>query len=373
MQKVTSKYGVSKQKLAFIVDATAAPIAGVALVSTWIGYEVQLIDDGLKLINHTAASGYAVFLSAVKYSFYPLLMLIFVFAIIWFNKDFGPMLKYDKLNSLSEGQGQDIEAEGTPFAVLGFVATLVVVTFLGIYISGNSGNGFVDAIQNGDCYEGLILGSSMGLVFSFAVAWFKGVMQSETFNSFYEGVSKLVPAIVVLVLAWSLNTVLVDLKLGMFLIHLLDLYNFPEPVLPALIFVMAAMISFSTGSSFSTMGILIPITVSLFSFAFNATGVGEIAFLGIASVLSGAILGDHCSPISDTTILSSMATDCDHMSHVNTQLTYSLFVGGFALLFIVFQSFEILPLWLSYVVFIGVMVLVLKLILIRQNNVVDVK
>lgn len=376
MQKVTAKYGVSKQKLAFIVDATAAPIAGIALVSTWIGYEVQLIDEGLALINYTAATGYGVFLSAVKYSFYPVLMLIFVFAIIWIQRDFGPMRKYE-VNAEGELQRHKpddcIEKNtGSPLIVLSFVFFLVFFTFFGIYISGERGLGFADAIQNGDCYEGLILGSSVGLIFSALAALNKRVKHENIFTAFYEGFTKLMPAIVVLVLAWSLNAVLVDLKLSAFLTHALTAYSFPQFLLPAVVFVLSALIAFSTGSSFSTMGILIPLTVTLFSFTFTSEGIGELGLLGIASVLSGAILGDHCSPISDTTILSSMATNCDHMSHVNTQLSYSLFIGSFALLLIVFQSANILPLWQSYLLFVGIIALVFKLILVRQRKVFNV-
>lgn len=339
MKGVTDKYRISREKLAYVVDATAAPIACVALVSTWIGFEVDLIDKGVSDngLSDLTGTGYATFINSVLYSFYPIVTLIFVFLIIWMQRDFGPMLKFEqKANDVTVSKGVPIELPSIWNAVLPIVS-LIAVSFLGIYLTGE-GESISHRIQSGDSYKGLLWGSS----FSLSVAIQLNIKKQgikKCLHWMLDGMKELLPAIVILILAWSLNGVLEDLKLGDFLAWYVQEAGFDFVWLPVLTFVAAGLIAFATGSSFSTMSILFPIYISIAApFLLQDIEVLNVFYCGIACVLSGAVLGDHCSPISDTTILSSMATGSDHINHVNSQMPYALIVGGISIILIVLST-----------------------------------
>ncbi|MDC1188440.1 hypothetical protein N8089_01485 [Flavobacteriales bacterium] len=354
MQKITDKFKISREKLAFIVDATAAPIASIALVSTWIGYEVQLIDEGIANANIAArvGGGYSVFLNSISYSFYPIFILMFILILILTGKDFGPMKKFELEAQIkaSEKSIQNEKSIAPIWAVLP-IGILLFVTLFGIYSTGNKGEGVAQAIQNGDCYKGLIWGSSAALFVALIISSLNKNAFEDSINWILDGMKSLVPAIVILVLAWSLNGVLSDLKLGEFLSDFIVSTEMDFYLLPVIVFIFSGFIAFSTGSSFSTMGILFPIVISIASsFLSNEGEVSAIFYCSIASVLSGAVLGDHCSPISDTTILSSMATGCNHINHVNSQLIYCLVVGVLSIVIILLQGVFGIPFWILMII-----------------------
>ena len=243
------------------------------------------------------------------------------------------------------------------------IVILLFVTLYGIYITGNTSKGFINAIQTGDCYKGLIWGSISCFSFVFVISiWTKNSI-SKNVEWMLTGMKSIFPALIVLILAWALNIVLEDLKLGKYIAHLMTSGNISFAVIPLFTFVLSSVIAFSTGSSFSTMGILIPIVLSV-CLSFYETPEYEtyIFYSSIASVLSGAVLGDHCSPISDTTVLSSMATGCDHINHVRSQLAYCLVCGGIAVILIILNSIFQLNIWLVYAVGVLLIWLIIKVL-----------
>lgn len=377
MRNLTDKYKISREKLAFIVDATAAPIASIALVSTWIGFEVNLINDGISETQlNTSFSGYGIFMEAIKYSFYPILILIFIFILIWRGKDFGLMYKFEvkaQSNQADIKRNVQLKSINGVFAVIPIVV-MVIVTFVGIFITGYmDGFTFVEAFQNGDCYKGLLWGSSTGLILSVLIGLGYKFKLRELIEIVVKGFKSLIEAITVLILAWALNNVLEDLQLGEFIANAFVDFGVTIYAIPPLVFILSGIIAFSTGSSFSTMGIMVPLIIQLFAGLGYADSSVQILAASIASVLSGSVLGDHCSPISDTTILSSMATGCKHINHVNTQLTYCLIVGGVALVLLLLQTVTGLNwIWL-FAIGIGVIYLIIRYFgkptnIFKQNN-----
>lgn len=350
MQRITDRFKISREKLAFIVDATAAPIASIAFVSTWIGYEIQLIKEGMENSNYSGSeSAYGIFLNAVTYSFYPVLILVFVFMLILSGKDFGSMKNFEsrkqKFKGIIKEQGKSIHAI---WAILP-VFVLICVTLFGIYRTGDTQEGFINAIQTGDCYKGLIWGSASFFSIVFVISIFSKNTISQNIDWMFTGMKSIFPALVILILAWALNTVLEDLHLGSYIGHLMTVGNVPFYIIPLITFVLSSVIAFSTGSSFSTMGILIPIILTVcLSFYETPEFESYIFYSSIASVLSGAVLGDHCSPISDTTVLSSMATGCNHINHVKSQLVYCLVCGSISVILIFLNCVLNVNIWVVY-------------------------
>lgn len=386
MRPITDKLKISREKLAYIVDSTAAPIAAVAFITTWIGAELTYISDGVAKIEATGVSinesAYSIFVNSLAYSFYPIFTLFFVGFIIYKQRDFGPMLTAERStrtqtnSSLAETSAVEEELkEFTPvstakhkaynavlpifFIVTGTFIGLIYTGFLaleeqlldlhllkesGVWMSmeqleGNPTTFFRKlglVIGNANTYVALLWSSLIGLFSAILLTVSQRVMSlKDTMESLLFGIKTMVPAIVILVLAWSLALVTEDLKTADYLKTFFDKDFETIWMIPALTFVLSAFIAFSTGSSWSTMALMYPLVIPLaFGVASVDVNYDEFAILynTIASVLAGAVLGDHCSPISDTTILSSLATSCDHISHVKTQMPYALTVGGVALL-----------------------------------------
>lgn len=366
MRNITDKFKISREKLAFIIDATAAPIASIAFVSTWIGFEVDLIADGMNMVDlNTGYSAYGLFMAAIKYSFYPILILFFVFLIIFLNKDFGSMYKYERAtheNYKEDESDWNSVISIHPIYVVIPIVSMLLITFLGIYVTGyKEGFSVFEAIQNGDFYKGLLWGSALGLLITALIAGLKGHQVKQIVVGVNDGFKSLIEAITVLILAWALNEVLSDLQLGPYLASLFIDAGIGMAFIPFSVFILSAVIAFSTGSSFSTMGILIPLVIQLFYGLGYTDGSVEVLAAAIASVLSGAVLGDHCSPISDTTILSSMAAKCNHINHVNSQLTYCLVTGGVAGLLLLTQSLFLLHWSITLLLGVGLIYLIIRL------------
>ena len=366
MRPVTDKLGISRAKLAFIIDATAAPIAGLAIISTWIGLEIGLIGDAFSSIGINV-DGFSVFLQTIPYRFYNILILVFVFITAITLREFGPMLSAEKkarkalkreallerVEKLEKTHNELEPKEGVKLSIWNAIipiGTLVFSSLIGFYYSGYSSvmNGadvvakeiFInapfsfsaiqEAFSNADAsvvlFQGALLASLVAIIMSVCKKIFT---ISEAIETWIEGMKGLLITGVILVLAWSLSSVIKELETAAYLVSVLQ-FAIPKFLLPSIIFILGSIIAFATGTAYGTMGILMPLAVPL-AYAINP----DMSFIVACTsgVLTGAIFGDHCSPISDTTILSSTGAGCDHIEHVRTQIWYSLFVGAITIIF----------------------------------------
>lgn len=352
MRPVTDRMGISREKLAYLVDSTAAPIACLALVTTWVGYEVGLIRTSIESIAGLDANAYFVFLNSIAYSFYPLFALVLVFVIVLSGRDFGPMHAAEHRarhqgrvapeavsTALVDDDMQQIQpAEGTRCLARNAVipvGVLIVSVIAGLFVSGE-GDNLHEVIGSADAYQALLWGSLLGVVSAIVMTMLTGSLSMpEIMSAWFTGLRSMLLAVVILVLAWALSGMTDQLGTAGFLADLLGQRLHPG-LLPSLVFVLAAATAFATGSSWGTMGILLPLMLPLSWVLMTGSGmVGTenmpILYGTVAAVLGGAVWGDHCSPISDTTILSSMASQCDHIEHVRTQLPYAMFAGVIAI------------------------------------------
>ena len=395
---ITDKLKVSREKLAYLVDSTAAPVVTIAFVSTWVGFEISLIRDGLRIAAEqtpdpalagalASASPFTVFLSTIPFLFYPILALFMVAAVIVTQRDFGPMHGAEmrartgggvfrpgsQLMVNSDETGLDAP-EGAPLRWYNAaipVLTVVIVVLLGLYFNGASevgrGASLWDTFGAADPFKAILWGSLAGCLVAIGLATTQRILSlSEALEGWLAGIRAMTMGFVILTLAWSLGEVTSQLATAQYLTQILEGNLAPELV-PVLTFVTAAIVSFCTGTSWATMSILLPLVVPLIVALGGATGFetgdgGVLLVSSISSVLAGSIFGDHCSPISDTTVLSSMASACDHMDHVRTQLPYALVVAVAAMLFgHVATSYGLSP-WIAHVLGIGVVVVVLRFV-----------
>ncbi len=408
LRPVTDRFKVSREKLAYIVDSTAAPVAAIALVTTWIGAELGYIRDGLNAMGIAGdKSEYLLFLQSLKYSYYPVLTLIFMFMLIWMNRDFGPMYKAEfrarttgalsSTESESTINAEDLSpAEGTKFYAFNAVIpvlTVIGMTIIGLLVTGMQSlssaileaGGVLDSANWGHIWNnmgvlftnegspsffmklGKLIGSSDSYV---ALLWAsisgvavagilslatKTLSLEKTIDALLSGFKTMLPTMVVLLLAWSLANTTLALHTSDFLIGAFS-DNLNAGWVPFITFILAAIISFSTGSSWSTMAILYPLALPLAWSICIQNGMTEaeimpILYNTISVVLAGSVLGDHCSPISDTTVLSSLASSCHHIDHVRTQLPYAITVGLVSIL-IGGVCFALLPIpwYLNYII-----------------------
>ncbi len=371
MRPLTDRLKVSREKLAYIVDSTAAPVAAIVFVSTWVGYEIVLISEGLQAAASQAAadpaaaaalasaSPFSIFLQSIPYMFYQVLAIATVAIVAVTQRDFGPMLRAERralagdLYRPGAQLAADLEGEigvvpdGTPLrwwnGVLPVVA--VIATVLGGLVwTGLQGEppagpeSFVDLVRrvvnDADPFATLLWGSLVGALTAVALAASQRILPlTGAIAALVGGMKSIMVAMIILVLAWSLGEVTGALQTASFLASVLS-ERLPLELLPPIVFIVSALIAFATGTSWTTMAILIPLIIPL-AVALGAGMEGGMAqgvlLGGIASVLAGSIFGDHCSPISDTTVLSSMASGCDHVDHVRTQLPYAVMGAGFAL------------------------------------------
>lgn len=366
MRPVTDRLKVSREKLAFIVDSTAAPIAAIALVSTWIGFEISLIGDALKSAAERTSdpavqaqllagseNPFNVFLHSIPYLFYPILTVFFVLLVVLTRRDFGPMLAAEHRARSGGGvlRPGAIPAADTSGAVLDPpdgarirwynaalpVLAVVVTAVIGLYTTGveslgEGPRGLREIIGGADPFRSLLWGSFIGSIFAIALAVGQRILTvGQAIEAWIGGLRAMLLAVVILVLAWALGDVTQALGTGPYLAGVLK-DSLPLVILPVLVFVIAAATSFATGTSWGTMAILFPVVIPL-AVAMGA-GVGfaggenyTILLGAISSIMAGSIFGDHCSPISDTTVMSSMATASDHIDHVRTQLPYAMVVA----------------------------------------------
>jgi Na+/H+ antiporter NhaC len=351
MRPVTDRHLISREKLAFLVDATAAPVACVALVSTWIGYQVSLVGDALVKAG-SDLKPFSVFLSSIPFAFYPIFALATTLAVAVMNRDWGPMLRAEQRARSGEimaasaqpladfDSGELDPEEGTPCRWWNAVVPIVLVvgsTLVGLYHTGRqslletgeTSRSLSLVIGASDPFTVLLWASLIGVVAAIVLAVVQGILGlRESLAAMVTGFKSMFMAFVVLTLAWSLGQVCTDLQTAAYLKSAVG-PSVPTALLPVAIFLVAAAVSFATGTSWGTMAILTPLAVPLV--LDSAPGDLDILASTVAAILGGAVFGDHCSPISDTTILSSMASGCDHVDHVRTQLPYALFAASVAI------------------------------------------
>ena len=382
MRPITDRLRVSREKLAYLVDSTAAPVATVALVTTWIGFQVGLIQNALADTG-IEASGYSVFLQSLRYAFYPVLAVLFVFAVAISGRDFGPMLRAERRahehgEVLKEGSnlgGSDAlddgvaPPDGVPRRVINAVlpiVTLIGVTAVGVYVTGE-GDDIVEVIGDGDAFSALLWGSMLAVLVAALLSVGQRLLTiGQIVDAWFTGIKSVLYVMIILTLAWALSGVTSDLGTGRYLASTLG-EALPIALLPAILFIIAAAVAFATGTSWGTMGILTPLAIPLAWAVLEAQGLADpaghpIFFASASTILAGAVWGDHCSPISDTTVISSLASQCDVIDHVNTQLPYALVVGAIAIVIGLLPVGLGLPWWVAFPIAAIVTLLALRLL-----------
>src|SRR4030042_3040239 len=338
---VTDKLGISREKFSYIVDSTAAPVASIALISTWVGYEVGLIGDAIEGASVTMTP-YSIFLHSIPYSFYSIFALILVLAIAVSGRDYGPMLKAeyrtrttgkvfaDGATPLSGGSKLKV-LEDIPQKTVNMVVPIIVlvaVSMFGMWWTGGgtSAESFTAAISDADAMTALLWGAMFAVITAIIMYKAQGIgTLAEMMDAFIDGAKMMVLANLILLSAWSIGDVCSDIGTAPYIVDAAKGVISPL-LLPMVMFLICNLISFATGTSWGTMAIAVPIAVPL------ALALGVPLPLGVSAILTGSVMGDHCSPLSDTTIMSSMFSGSDHMDHVKTQMPYALTASGVAVL-----------------------------------------
>ncbi len=326
MRPVTDRHQVSRAKLAYLIDATAAPVCIIAPISSWAAAVSAFAPEG--------TNGLVLFIRAIPYNYYALFTLVMMITLTVLKIEYGPMLKYEKNAKNGDiftfphtTDVEETKAAGANGKVVDLVlpiASLIICCVIGMIYSGGffEGASFIEAFANSDASVGLVLGSFVALVITLVVYLLRGVMKfKDCMSCLTEGFKAMVPAIMILVLAWTLKSMTDSLGAADYVAGIVQgsaesLQNF----LPAIIFLIAVGLSFATGTSWGTFGILIPICLN----AFPLESGNSLAIICVSACMAGAVCGDHCSPISDTTIMSSAGAQCDHIAHVSTQMPYAL-------------------------------------------------
>ena len=366
MRPITDRLKISREKLAYLVDSTAAPVAALVPVSTWVGYEISLIGDGLSIAASQTpqaagvllqTSPFSIFLQTIPYLFYPLLALAFVFMTSISGRDFGPMAQAELRASAGKGLHATNAALPTDTALEEMqpkpgvqqhwwnaalpVLSVILIVLATLYTTGRAGAGseaeLRDVFAHAQSYNALLWGSFGGAVVAIALSLGQKLLNlRECISAAVGGFKSMMIAMIILVLAWSLGSVTETIGTSVFLQTILS-DRIAVNLIPVIVFVTSGAMAFATGTSWGTMAIMLPVAIPL------VVGLGGVDVLpggtldaillgSISSVLAGAIWGDHCSPISDTTVLSSTASACDHVDHVKTQLPYALAVGILSML-----------------------------------------
>lgn len=350
---------ISKEKLSYILDSTAAPVA-TFFISDWIAFQIGMVQSGIDSAGIEGMSAFTGYIMGIPFNFYCILAVIMVGIIAYTGKDFGPMLKAEhrayttgetarkdssKMLDVEEELG---EAKETKPRLLTFflpIAALVVVALAGFWITGKEGgSSIIDILGSADPAKALLWGAfAMAAAGALIALGTRLMTLKETMDTFIDGMKLMLLACAILVLAWSLGGVTKEMQLAEVVISIIG-SSVPFFVIPLIIFGMGMFIAFSTGTSWGAMAIITPVAISL-TYSITADPYLSVIMAGV--VFSGAIFGDHCSPISDTTVLASIFSGSDHMDHVSTQIPYALTAAGVAaLMYLAFGFFEITPAFL---------------------------
>lgn len=336
MRPITDKHSISRSKLAYLIDSTAAPICIIAPISSW----AAAVSGTVEGVN-----GISLFINTIPYNLYAFLTILMVIFISVSDTDYGPMKIHEDnakngdifttKNNTYEQDAQPVTERGRVIDLILPVAVLIVFCVVGMIYTGGffSGTDFVTAFANCDAAYGLSLGSISALIVIIAYYMLRRVPKfNECMDSIAAGFKQMVPAILILTFAWTLKTMTNHLEAGAFVSGVVQSATALSVLLPVILFVVAIGLAFATGTSWGTFGILIPIVTSVFDAELaNVSQTGEIpsmVIICISACLAGAVCGDHCSPISDTTIMASTGAQCDHVNHVSTQLPYALTVAA---------------------------------------------
>lgn len=366
MRPVTDKHKISRAKLAYLIDSTAAPICIIAPISSWAAAVSGFVKE---------ENGISIFVQSIPFNFYALLTLLMMVFIIIMKVDYGPMLLHEnnarKGDLFTTGEGKQVREESQQEEKVGRVSDLVVpVVFLvvgcviGMIYTGGffGGKSFIDAFADSDASVGLVLGSSVALILTIAYYMLRQSLSfADCMECLPEGFKQMVPAMLILTFAWTLKSMTDNLGAATYVAGLVEnsageLMGF----LPAIIFAIAVGLAFASGTSWGTFGILIPIVVSCFHEVDP-----QLMIISISACMAGAVCGDHCSPISDTTIMSSAGAQCEHLNHVATQLPYALTVASVSFFTFLVAGFT-KSAWISLVF--GIVVLFLFLLFIRHRT-----
>lgn len=346
LRPLADRARLSREKLAFIVDSTSSPIAGLALLSTWVAYEMSVIREGFTQVADSAslAEPFTWLVVSLPFRFYNLFMLLLVFLVVWYMRDWGPMHAAETAARARGAVDADLrERSGNPAPMALALLPLTVLTaglVIGLFVEGGGLDrpltfaSVVDAFGAADAATVFVIVTALasGVAMGMTLIWCPTAAEGGgSRQAFFEGMQRMFLPALILVFAWMLNGVLKELRTAAWLVSLLG-EGMPPGLLPAAIFLLAAVVSFSTGTSWGTMAIVMPLSIPL---AAALTGVGEpgpspLLAATIGAVLAGAVFGDHCSPISDTTVVSAFSCDCEVMAHVRTQMPYALTAAAVA-------------------------------------------
>ena len=341
---LTDRYYISRSKLAYILDSTAAPICVISPVSSWGAYIIALIGGILTAHGFTDSGHLSVFIQMIPMNFYAIFALLLLLCVAFWDLNVGPMRQhelnaqkgnlYDEAKGLPPGANSDLP-EANNGKILGLFLPIIVLVFATFYFMVSSGGdvlaadgkpfSILGAFENTDVASSLFFGALVGFIATLALVLIQGLDKSYLIKGLVAGARSMLPAIYILLFAWTIAGVIGQLETGKYMASLAS-GNIPFAMLPAVLFVLAGLTAFSTGTSWGTFGIMLPIAADM------AMGTNPSLMLPmLAAVLAGAVFGDHCSPISDTTILSSTGANCHHIDHVITQLPYALIVAGISL------------------------------------------
>lgn len=344
MRPVSDKSKISRAKLAYLIDATAAPVCIIAPVSSWAAAVSSYVEDG---------NGLYLFIKAIPFNFYAILTIIMMIFLALTNMDYGPMAKHERnarekgdvfsgMKGLADAANEESNPKGKVLDLVLPIVVLIVSCVIGMIYSGKffEGESFIDAFSNSDASVGLMLGSAVTLVITVIYYLLRRVLSfKEITGCIPEGFKSMVPAILILTFAWSLKAMTDSLGAKQYVEAVVkNSAGGFQSFLPAIVFLIACGLSFSTGTSWGTFGILIPITLGVFPLT------DPLGVVCVSACMAGAVCGDHCSPISDTTIMASAGAQCDHVTHVSTQLPYALTVAGVS--FVAYIVAGLVPNWI---------------------------
>ncbi len=340
MRPVTDRHKISRAKLAYLIDATAAPICIIAPISSWAAAVSGFAPEG--------TNGLLLFIQAIPYNYYALLTIFMMVLLTLFRLDYGPMARHEANAAAGDlftvptknyNADETVEGHGKVIDLVLPIVVLIVSCVIGMIYTGGffEGESFIDSFANSDASVGLVLGSFVALVLTLIFYMVRKVLPFRScMDCITEGFKAMVPAITILVLAWTLKGMTDSLGAAEYVAELVN--NSADgflSFLPAIIFVIALFLAFATGTSWGTFGILIPITLKVFPLESG----NPLAIICVSACMAGAVCGDHCSPISDTTIMSSAGAQCDHIAHVSTQLPYALTAAAVSFVTYVFAGF----------------------------------
>lgn len=366
MRPITKKYKVSREKLAYLIDATAAPVCIIAPISSWAAAVAGFVSEG--------ENGLALFCKAIPFNFYAFFTIGMMFLLIFMNFEFGPMAKYEESReNMNEDIEEEVSTRGKVFDLVFPIASLIILCTMGMiytggfFASGEEHKNFIDAFANSDASVGLVIGSFAALLLTIVIYQIRRVISfKDCMTCIPDGFKAMVPAILILTLAWTLKAMTDSLGAAKYVAGLVEgsakgFQNF----LPAIIFVIAGFLAFATGTSWGTFGILIPICIAVFP------GSGDpLRIISISACMAGAVAGDHCSPISDTTIMASAGAQCEHVNHVSTQLPYALTVCGVSFVTYIVAGFtQALGIFASGIIswLMGIILLVASMLVLKKK------